>query len=71
MFYPLDIFKTDSDGNVLWRGAVETFEAAKACIKKLAVSSPGEYHVLNQKTGDRVHVTMPASAGNTISVKSN
>jgi hypothetical protein len=41
MFYPLDIFKTDSDGSILWRGAAETFVAAKAFIKKLAASSPG------------------------------
>jgi hypothetical protein len=34
MFYPLDIFKTESDGGVLWRGAAETLVAAKACIKK-------------------------------------
>jgi len=33
MFYPLDIFKTDSDGSVLWRGAVESVEAAKARIQ--------------------------------------
>jgi hypothetical protein len=57
MFYPLDIFKTDSDGGVLWRGAAETFVTAKECIKKFAVSSPGEYLILDQKTGQRVLVT--------------
>jgi hypothetical protein len=57
MFYPLDIFKTESDGGVLWRGAAETFVAAKACIKKLALSSPGEYLILDQHTGQRVLIT--------------
>ena len=54
MFYPLDIFKTYSDGSLLWRGAVETFVAAKARIQTLALSSPGEYLILDQKTGQRV-----------------
>jgi hypothetical protein len=56
MFYPLDIFKTDSDGGVLWRGSAETFIAAKARIQTLALSCPGEYLVLNQHTGDSVIV---------------
>jgi len=55
-----DIFKTYSDGSVLWRGAVESVEAAKARIQTLALSSPGEYLILNQSTGDRIRV---ASAG--------
>ena len=70
MFQPLDIFKTDLDGGVLWRGAAEDLVSAKRCIEKLALSSPGEYLVLNQHTGNRVHVTMAASApGNAIIVK--
>jgi hypothetical protein len=62
MFYPLDIFKTDSDGGVLWRGAAETWVTAKESIKKFALSSPGAYLILDQHTGQRVHLTMPASA---------
>jgi hypothetical protein len=62
MFYPLDIFKTDSDGGVLWRGAAETWVAAKECIKNFALSSPGAYLILDQHTGQRIHLTMPASA---------
>jgi hypothetical protein len=57
MFYPLDIFKTDPDGSVLWRGAAETLVAAKARIQSLALSSPGEYLILDQHTGQRVLVT--------------
>jgi hypothetical protein len=57
MFHPLDIFKTDSDGSVLWRGSAETFTAAKAWIQKLAASAPGEYLILDQYTGQRVLVT--------------
>jgi hypothetical protein len=52
----LDIFKI-SGGGVLWRDAVATFETAKARIRKLALSSPGEYFILDQNTGERVFVT--------------
>ena len=58
MFQPLDIFKTDSDGSVLWRGAAEDFVAAKRRIEKLALSSPGEYLILDQDTGQRVLVML-------------
>lgn len=60
MLPSLDIFKTDSDGGVLWRGAAETLAAAKASIKKLALSAPGEYFVFDQHTGSRVPIPPPA-----------
>lgn len=61
MFYPLDIFKTDSEGGVLWRGAAEDFVAAKKYVEKLALSAPGEYLILNQRTGQRqrMRVVLP------------
>ena len=64
MFHSLDIFKIDG-GNALWREAVESFEAAKACIQKLALSSPGEYLIFDQHTGNRVRVTPSAQNGAT------
>ena len=51
----LDIFKI-SGGGVLWRDAVATLEIAKARIRKLALSSQGEYFILDQKTGQRTFV---------------
>ena len=59
MFPPLDIFKTYSDGSVLWRGAVQSLVAAKLRIQRLALSSPGEYLVIDQHTGNRVRITLP------------
>ena len=61
MFYPLDIFKTYSDGSVLWGGAVESLVAAKLRIQGLALSSPGEYLVIDQRTGERVRVLVGIS----------
>ncbi len=59
MFDPLDIFKTYWDGSLLWRGAAENLAAAKASIKKFAVSTPGEYLVLDQNTGHSVRIMWP------------
>jgi hypothetical protein len=61
MLHPLDIFKTDPDGSVLWLGAVASVAAAKAHIEKLGRSSPGEYLILHQVTGDKVCITMGIS----------
>jgi hypothetical protein len=52
----LDIFKI-CGGDVLWRDAVATLETAKARVRRLALSSPGEYFVLDQNTGQRIFVT--------------
>jgi hypothetical protein len=65
MLRPIDIFKTDSDGNLLWRGAAETLIAAKAFINELADSTPGEYLVLDQRTGQRVRVVTGTSTAAT------
>jgi hypothetical protein len=54
-----DIFKIDSDGNILWRGAAESLVIAKAKIRKLAASTPGEYLILDQNTGKRLIVALP------------
>jgi len=53
MLFHLDIFKTEADGHLLWRGAVESFAAAKARIQELTMASPGEYIILDQNTGHR------------------
>ena len=69
MSHPLDIFKIESDGQLLWQGAVESFAAAKARILELTMASPGEYILLDQNAGHRallgisgsnsVHLTLP------------
>jgi hypothetical protein len=52
----LDIFRIES-GGVLWCEAAATMETAKARIQKIALSSPGNYLILDQKTGQRIPVT--------------
>jgi hypothetical protein len=61
MFHPLDIFKTDPDGQLLWFAAAGSFATAKAQIEKLKRSSPCEYLILDQITGHKVCVTLGVS----------
>ena len=59
----LDIFKING-GDVLWREEVATLEDAKTRIRRLALSSPGEYFILDQNTGQRTFVPLLGSAQN-------
>ena len=54
-----DIFKIDLIRDVLWQDAAESLAAARVSVEKFARSSPGEYLIFDQKTGQRVLVTLP------------
>ena len=72
MVLSLDIFKIDSGGRVIWRGAAERFVAAKAQIQMLTLnclSSPGEYIILDYDTGHRVLVMLLGVSTETDSVE--
>jgi hypothetical protein len=48
----LDVFRLQDDG-VLWLESAATLECAKARVQELAADAPGEYLVLDQKTGSK------------------
>jgi len=47
---PYDILKKDALGNPIWVEAVEDLPKATVRIEELALRSPGEYIVFNQRT---------------------
>ena len=49
MHTPLDIFKKDVQGNLIWLDCVVDFDAARSRLKQLALT-PGEYFVFDQRT---------------------
>jgi hypothetical protein len=53
----LDIFRMES-GDLRWCEAVTNMEAAKARIEKPALSWRGNYFVFDQKSGQRIHVSV-------------
>jgi hypothetical protein len=58
----LDIFRIES-GDLRWCEAAVNMETAKARIKKLALSSRGSYFIFNQKSGQRIHVSVESDHG--------
>ena len=59
MLPPFHIFKVQSDGSLRWTEAAADMERAKARVKVLAASSPGEYVITNM-TGEKISVkTLP------------
>jgi hypothetical protein len=53
---PFDIFRTEPDGNILWRGAATTLDEAKARVQEFAKSGPSEYVIINLQTGLKVTI---------------
>jgi len=48
----LDVFRLETSG-VRWLESAATLECAKARIQEFAVRSPGEYLVVDQRTGNK------------------
>ncbi len=53
MTHPIDIFQVEATG-VCWVETAPNIEHAKARVKELAAKLPGEYVVLDQKTGHKI-----------------
>jgi hypothetical protein len=56
MLQPLDIFIKMADETYMWKAAADSFELAKSTVERLATSSPGEYMIFNQATGNKIVV---------------
>ena len=55
---PFDIFKVQNDGRLRWMEAAGDEDRAKARVKRLAASSPGEYVITNLK-GEKISIKSP------------
>lgn len=60
MSKPFDIFRLDRAG-VRWLESAESLDRVKTRIHELAVSSPGEFLLLDHKTGNQ-QVIKPSQA---------
>jgi hypothetical protein len=54
---PFRIFKLQSDGELHFVDALQSFHDAKARVRKLGEVWPGEYVIDNEETGERVFVS--------------
>jgi len=57
MIPPLDIFKKEKDGTLIWKGAAENLEVAMLSVKTIAAITPGEYEILHHQSGERIVIT--------------
>ena len=55
---PFDIFKVESIG-LRWMELAVDLERAKARVKVLAASSPGEYVIVSQQSGEKISIGPP------------
>jgi hypothetical protein len=58
MSRPLDIFKFENDGSIVWKGTAETLETAKLSVKRLIETSPGDYLIFSPATGERTVIQL-------------
>ncbi len=56
MLPPLDIFRVESDGHLVWRAAAETLATAQRRVRILMASEPGDYIIYSQETGRKTVV---------------
>jgi len=56
MVAPFDIFRTEADGTLRWFGAASDLDIATKRVRELATSSPGNYFVFSQTTGNKLKI---------------
>jgi hypothetical protein len=52
-----DVFKRDLSGDLIWMGAVEDLEEAKARMNRFAEDSPGQYFIYSEERGIVLNAT--------------
>lgn len=56
---PFHIYRVQTDGSLHWMLAAEELEFAKARVKEFVTSSPGEYLISNEQTGEKLRIKAP------------
>jgi hypothetical protein len=62
MVPPFDIFRVESDGHLVWKGAEETLDLARLRIKILGFAQPGDYVIYSQQTGNKMVIRADGSS---------
>jgi hypothetical protein len=60
---PIDIFRAENNGSVLWLGAAASVAEAKARVREIGMHAPGEYLLLDQETGNKLAIRLECSDG--------
>jgi hypothetical protein len=60
---PFDIFRAETDGNMIWRGAATSLDEAKARVQELAKTWPADYLIVNLQSGLKIPMSMDGKGG--------
>jgi len=60
---PLEIFKKENDGTLVWIAAVGQLHTAAALVAELSEKYPGEYRVFDKRTGAMIPSNEPLQTG--------
>jgi len=63
MIAPFDIFRTNEDGSLLWRGEASDLNDARVRAQALARLEKTEYIIFSQRTGNRIVVKSEPASG--------
>ena len=55
---PLDIFRLEPDGSMVWVEAVVDFATGKSRIESISAQRKSEYYIFNVRTGTRTAVAV-------------
>lgn len=58
-----DVFQKEAGGTVLWRAAARTMEEATEHVQKFALTAPGEYVILDVRTGNKLVINSSGPDG--------
>lgn len=61
MLASLDIFLLAKDGELMWKGTAESFDIAKLSVQELMASTPGDYVIYSQRTGNKTIIKADGS----------
>jgi hypothetical protein len=62
MIPPLDIFRLESDGQLLWRAHADSVDSAQRRVQILMASEPADYVIYSQETGRKTFVRCKTDA---------
>ena len=62
MVPPLDIFKLEQDGSLVWKGTVESLAVAKLSVAVLLETTPADYLIYSAQTGHKMVIKIDGSS---------
>jgi hypothetical protein len=63
-----EMYRVDFDGSVEWLGSAQSYSLALLEIELTAVEAPGDYAIVNRRTGERTVLNFGMRCGPPVAV---